>query len=90
MLPHTDACFALQALGALLVLVIHAGLILAAAMWLTSFRNHMATSSDHLDISSVLEVYGSPSTSNPVQFLKSGQVLAAHYARAATLTQLHN
>ena len=72
------------------MLVIHAGLILAAAMWLTSFRNHMATSSDHLDISSVLEVYGSPSTSNPVQFLKSGQALAAHYARAATLTQLHN
>ena len=89
MLPYTDACPVLQALGALLVLVIHAGLILAAAMWLTSFRYHMATSSDHLDISSVMEVYGSPSSSNPVHFLKSRQVLAAHRAWGAILTQLH-
>ena len=81
-MPHTHACPGLQALGALLVLVIHAGLILAAAMWLTSFRYHMAISSDHLDISSVMEVYGSPSSSNPVQFLKSGQVLAAHLCKS--------
>ena len=72
------------------MLIIHAGLILAAAMWLTSFHFHIATSSDHLDISSVMEVYGSPSSSNPVQLLKSGQVLAAHCARAAVPTQLHN